>query len=87
MRRPYVDAAPTQMQYPVHMVGHDHERVQCDTRKVTRDVQPASLHGMPCRTQTNGPANQTPQQRRAVLRTDCDEIGPRLAVVEAGEAD
>ena len=72
---------------PMHMIRHDHERVQANPGKMFGDLEPASPGMLPDSGQTYPTANNVPQQRFAVPCADRNEVRAGLCVVVSRQPD
>ncbi len=84
MRRPYVlnDSDDT-----MDMVGHNHEGIQQNMRKMNGQCLPAGFCHTPISIQTHCAVHHVSEKTYVPMGTDRDKIGARLPVIVIFQAD
>jgi hypothetical protein len=68
-------------QNPMHVIRHDHERIQHDVRIVRGNGTPAARHRQPGRVQLHSVVDYTSEQTLMPAGADRHEVRPRLRII------
>ena len=66
---------------PMHMIGHHHEFIQCNLRKMLGYRTPAFFYDLTRCIQHHNPINNFPKQRHPVMGANGNKIGPSLWII------